>query len=119
MSEILIVDDEALVLMMLADVLEDEGYEVTTALNGQIAWETVQERRPHLIVTDFMMPAMTGLEPALAVRGHPDLSSLPIILVSGAQAHIARDYPGLFRAVLEKPYRHDVLLAEIARHLGG
>ncbi|WP_323810764.1 response regulator [Sphingobium baderi] len=117
MAHILVVDDEFLLAMMLADILQDEGYEVETASNGRAALDAVQSRRPDLVITDFMMPAMTGLEFAEAVRADDALSDLPIILVSGAQGAIARERPELFQAVFDKPYRNQTILDEIAKYL--
>jgi CheY-like chemotaxis protein len=68
------------------------------------------KKRPDLVITDFMMPLMTGLELAQALRDDGELSSIPIILVSGAQASIGRSHPDMFNAVLDKPYDETRLL---------
>jgi len=113
MALILVVDDEYLVAIMLADVLEDEGFEVVTASNGQLALDAIEVRRPDLVVTDFMMPAMTGLELAEALRADAETAQVPILLVSGAQGGIARSRPDLFDAVLDKPYQTNAMIAQI------
>lgn len=118
MAPILLVDDESLLLMLLTDILEDEGYEVETASNGDAALAFVRQFRPSLIITDFMMPVMTGLDLAEAVRAEANVSHVPIILVSGAQADIGRSHPHLFQAVIDKPYENAILLAEVRRLLG-
>lgn len=117
MAYILVADDEFLLAMILSDVLEDEGYEVATVSNGEAALSSVYKRRPDLVITDFMMPAMTGLEFAEAIRSDKTLASLPIILVSGAQGAIARQRPELFQAVLDKPYRINHMLEIVEQHL--
>lgn len=117
MALVLVVDDEFLLATMLADILEDEGYEVETASNGQLALAAVQKRKPDVVITDFMMPTMTGLEFAEAVRADESLSDLPIILVSGAQGAIARERPQLFQAVFDKPYANRNILEEVERHV--
>lgn len=117
MPHILVVDDEFLLAIMLTDILEDEGYEVDTVSNGEAALAAVRKRRPDLVVTDFMMPMMTGLEFAEAVRADAALANLPIILVSGAQGNIARERPELFQAVFDKPYRNSAILEAIANHV--
>ncbi|MNT97302.1 Transcriptional regulatory protein AfsQ1 [compost metagenome] len=61
---------------------------VVTASNGQKGLEVLDRERPALIITDFMMPVMDGLECAEAVSAPPSTNHLPIILMSGAQAHI-------------------------------
>lgn len=117
MAHILVVDDEFLLAMMLADILEDEGYEVETASNGQAALSAVQARRPDLVITDFMMPVMTGLEFAEAIRADGALSDLPIILVSGAQGAIARERPEMFQAVFDKPYHNHRIIEAVSRYV--
>lgn len=118
MTKILVVDDEFLVSDMLAFLLEDEGYEVERAYHGRMALEAIERGPVSLVITDFMMPLMTGLELAQAMKERPDLSDLPIILVSGAQGSIARAHRDLFAAVFDKPFRNDVLLAKVQELVG-
>jgi len=115
---IVVIDDEYLLAMFLADILEDEGHEVVLAHNGQFGLERIREQRPALVITDFMMPLMTGLELAEAVKADDSISEIPIILVSGAQGYIARERPDLFQAVLDKPFHHDDMLREVRNLLG-
>lgn len=117
MAYILVVDDEFLLAMMLTDILEDEGYEVDTVSNGEAALAAVRKKRPDVVVTDFMMPLMTGLEFAEAVRADAAFADLPIILVSGAQGYIARERPELFQAVFDKPYSNAAILDAVATHV--
>ncbi|MFD1912989.1 response regulator [Halodurantibacterium flavum] len=106
MAVIIVADDEFLLAQMLADLLEDEGYEVHTAQNGARALELVRSHQPALLITDFMMPVMTGLELATHLRDDPLFETLPILLVSGAQGALAREREDLFDRVLDKPYNH-------------
>lgn len=110
MALIIVADDEVLLADLLIMLLEDEGHEVRPAQNGAEAFTLMQERRPDLLITDFMMPAMTGLELANAVRGDERLSDVPVLLVSGAQGAIARTRPELFDVVIDKPYKVKDLL---------
>lgn len=117
MADILVVDDEFLLAVLLADALEEEGHTVQIAANGQSALVEISRRRPELIITDFMMPIMTGLELAQVIRADLYVRDIPIILVSGAQGALAREHPDLFDAVFDKPYRQDLLMEEVARLL--
>jgi CheY-like chemotaxis protein len=117
MNSILVVDDELLVAEMLAELLQDEGYAVTTAAHGKHALERVRQQHPDLIVTDFMMPLMNGLELAQTLRADPATAGIPIVLVSGGQGQIARQHPEAFDIVLNKPCEVDHLLAAIRRLL--
>jgi CheY-like chemotaxis protein len=115
MALIVVADDEFMLATLLADILEDEGHEVEIASHGVEALEQIHVRRPALLITDFMMPLMTGLELAQAIRADEDLFDLPIILISGAQAAIARQYSALFFAVMDKPYERAALI-EVVTH---
>ena len=118
MTTVLVVDDEFLIADILGLALEDEGYMVVHASNGKKALEVLARERAGLIITDFMMPAMNGLELALAIKSRPETAALPVILMSGAQSHIARDHPELFAAIFDKPFNIDDLIATVARLVG-
>jgi CheY-like chemotaxis protein len=117
MALIVVADDEHLLAAMLADILEDEGHEVVTASHGQDALERIRARRPALVITDFMMPLMTGLELARAIKADQEIADLPIILTSGAQGAIGRQHAEHFAAVLDKPFKNEELLAVVNRVL--
>lgn len=104
MAMIVLAEDEFLIAEMMADFLRDAGHEVRTAAHGRGALKLVRDLRPDVLITDYMMPLMTGVELAEVIRSDPDLAGLPIILVSGAQAHLARGRSELFSVILEKPY---------------
>ena len=115
MPLIVIAEDEFLIADVLVMMLEDAGYEVASTPHGKAALALVREKSPSLVITDFMMPLMTGLELAQAMRSDTDLARIPIILVSGAQGSIGRAYPDMFDAVLDKPYNEKKLLKTVAR----
>ena len=83
MPLIVVAEDEFLIADVLVMMLEDAGYEVATAAHGKAALVLVKEKRPALVITDFMMPLMTGLELAQAIRADITLSATPIILTAG------------------------------------
>jgi DNA-binding response OmpR family regulator len=105
MTTILVVDDEFLIADVLAFALEDEGFMVVRASNGRKGLDVFARDRPDLVITDFMMPVMNGLEFARAIRERSDGATLPVILMSGAQAEIARRNGDLFAAIFDKPFR--------------
>jgi len=116
--KIVLAEDEFLIADMLVVTLEEAGYEVHDAPHGGAALKLIREQLPDLVITDFMMPLMTGLELAKAIRGDACLQQIPIVLVSGAQGAIARERADLFDAVLDKPYPMDQLLAVIGKLCG-
>jgi len=111
---IVVVDDEVVLTIILADALEEEGHEVVTASHGREALELIRRDRPDLVITDFMMPHMTGLELAQAVHSEHALADLPMILASGAQGAIGRERGDQFTFVLDKPYLMTDMLAAVS-----
>lgn len=116
MNTILIVDDEYLIADILGFALEDEGFLVEKASNGLKALEALKEKRVQLVITDYMMPLLDGKELVRSMREDPDLSDLPVILMSGAQAN--QGDPKLFAAVFDKPFDMDGMIAKVRELLG-
>jgi PAS domain S-box-containing protein len=108
---ILVVDDDALVGMGTAAMLEDLGHVVLEASSGRAALETLKDNPEiDLIITDHAMPGMTGADLAKAVRA--ERPALPIILATGYAELPNGEDPGLPR--LAKPFRQEDLIAAIA-----
>ena len=80
-ARILLVDDNKLGLVARKTVLEEQGYRVTTAQDGQEAFERLVRDRFDLVITDYKMPKMNGLELITKIRGRQ--MEMPIILISG------------------------------------
>lgn len=113
MSTILVVDDEYLIANILGLLLEDEGFDVVKVGNGELALEALQRTRFELVITDYMMPRLNGKELAMKIRENSQLQLLPVILISGAQAHEGWDSPELFAAVFDKPFDIPTLIAKV------
>ena len=82
MKAVLIVDDEFDARRTIELLFELEGYEVTTAQNGEVALEKIAERKPQVILTDWMMPVMDGYELCARVRANPETTNIPIIMLT-------------------------------------
>ncbi|MGB9606733.1 MAG: response regulator, partial [Bryobacteraceae bacterium] len=78
---ILLVDDNKLGLSARKALLEEQGYRVTTAASGEAALELFRRARFDLVITDFKMPGMNGIELIRAIRA--ERPAVPIILISG------------------------------------
>jgi DNA-binding response OmpR family regulator len=121
-QSILIVDDEFGLAEMLREMLSDQGYHVTLAINGRLALEILAEETIDLVLTDMMMPVMDGEELAAAIRSDQHRRATPIIMMTSLPAAV-RKSNGLFDAVLRKPFSPDLLLetmdACLARGEGG
>ncbi len=83
-ARILVVDDDPCIRTALAEVLEDEGYQVACASNGAEALDQLQhdDDAPSLIVLDLMMPVMDGWAFRCAQRSDPRLSGIPVLVLS-------------------------------------
>jgi CheY-like chemotaxis protein len=84
MARILVVDDEPAILTILDEVLRDEGYEVVVADDGVTALQVLAQTGVDLIITDTMMPRVSGLEVIRSARARPDVLDIPVILMSAA-----------------------------------
>lgn len=113
MKTILIVDDEYLIANILSFALEDEGFLTVTAGSGREALEILDRERPDLIITDYMMPGMTGLEFADVVRNQHQGRDVPIMLMSGAQGYLGAGRPDLFTRIVDKPFEIDAMVSVI------
>lgn len=81
-SEVLVVDDDVDIRESLLELLELEGYSVRGAANGREALEQLRRRRASVILLDLMMPVMDGFEFRQEQLGDPELSEIPVVLVS-------------------------------------
>jgi CheY-like chemotaxis protein len=121
MKALLIVDDEFALVETLKDFLEDAGYRVETAGNGQEGLEAMKRSRPDLVLTDLMMPIMSGKEMISAMRGDPQLASIPVILMSAARRQIAmtpgEEFPE-FSVFLRKPFVLQALMDALINLIG-
>jgi DNA-binding response OmpR family regulator len=80
---ILVVEDEVDVSRYLTAALEDEGFTVEAAYDAKTGLDAILANRPALICLDLVMPGPTGLSLYREIREHPDLKTLPIVVVSG------------------------------------
>jgi CheY-like chemotaxis protein len=108
---VLVVDDDELVLMNTTAMLEDLGHKVLEASSGEQALRTMR-RAPaiQLVITDHLMPGMTGIQLIEALR--PDRPDVPVILATGFADLPVNVAPGVAR--LDKPFRQKDLARTIA-----
>lgn len=103
---VLVADDEVHIVEFLALLLEDEGCRVLRAFDGIRAWELSEAHRPDLIISDVMMPGMTGVDLAKRIRAARNGSSPRIVLMSAVAGMAA--LPGV--GFLLKPFDIDHIL---------
>lgn len=83
-DRVLVVDDEIPIVDLIAALLEEEGFRVLRAYDGQEAWERVVIERPALVISDVAMPRLDGFGLLHRLRGAPQLCDTPVILMSAA-----------------------------------
>jgi len=121
MARILIIDDDVQFLKMLRLMLEDAGYEVIEAENGEVGIHLFREARTDLIITDIFMPVKEGIETMLALkREYPDVR---IIAMSGGGRTSDFSYLEIMKGLgadraFAKPFERPELLAAIQELLG-
>jgi CheY-like chemotaxis protein len=84
----LVVDDSMLIRHAVCRFLEQRGFSVTSATNGMEAMQILSNVLPDLIVTDLMMPKMTGSELITAVKGDPRTAHIPLVVLAGRRSAI-------------------------------
>jgi len=81
-KKVLIVDDEIHIVHVVAIKLRNNGFEVISAQNGRDAFELACEQKPDVIVTDFQMPVMTGMEFVEKLRQQPTTKDIPVVMLT-------------------------------------
>ena len=81
-ARVLLVEDDPVILRLLEVNFELEGYEVLLAHDGAEGIELARTERPDLVISDIMMPNVSGIELVEALKGDGDTSGIPIILLS-------------------------------------
>ena len=113
---ILIVEDEAGIIQFLKQGLEEEGYKITTATDGLQGYELVEKEKFDLILLDWMLPKMTGLELCKAIRIKNTIT--PIIFLT-AKDTVQETIEGLKAGAndyIKKPFSFDELVERIKIH---
>jgi DNA-binding response OmpR family regulator len=91
---VLVVDDDPVILRLLEVNFEMEGFTVRMASDGQEGLDAAQAERPDIIVSDVMMPKLSGLQLVAGLKADPATASIPVILLS-AKAQAADIQAGL------------------------
>ena len=86
-TKIILVDDEPEILTLVRDYLSREGFTVLTAVNGNEGMELIEQEKPDLVLLDWMLPGMSGLEMCKHLR---ETSTIPIIMLTAKSEEIDR-----------------------------
>ena len=115
MPLILVVEDEAALATMLRYNLEREGYRVAEASDGQEALASIADEPPDLVLLDWMLPSLSGIEVCRQIRRRPETSQLPVIMLTarGEDRDAVRALDIGADDYITKPFNLDSLLARI------
>jgi PAS domain S-box-containing protein len=117
-GRILIVDDDRKILDLLLDLLQLEGYEVATAVDGSEAIDLALSFNPDIVVSDVVMPQVSGLELCRRLKEDPRSAYVPVLLISGLATSDDANIEGLHAGAddyLDLPFRNEELLVKVAR----
>ncbi len=114
-KKVLVVDDEIHIVHVAAIKLRNNGYEVVTATNGAEAFELACSEKPDIIVTDFQMPVMTGLELVEKIRQNEETKDIPVILLTARSFAVSEEQQEDLQisGCLSKPFSPKELLENI------
>ncbi len=116
MSHVLIVDDEPDIATVLAEILEDEGFDVRVAHDGRQGLEFMMQKRPDLLLTDLMMPRMDGHALIREMQNREALRDVPIVVMSAGM--IDKSLITIDVRFVPKPFAIDQILSAVQEMLG-
>ncbi len=120
MKKIMVIDDEPFILMMLEDKLTAAGYQVITRRDGTDAIEVVKKEQPDLIILDWMMPRISGIDVCKRLKEDIDTAYIPVFMLT-AKGQAADERIGLQCGIaryITKPFSPKGLIAEIEEFFG-
>jgi len=114
-KKILVVDDEIHIIHVVAIKLRNNDYEVVTAENGLEGYETACREKPDLVVTDYQMPMMSGIEMVEKLRANKDTAEIPVIMLTARSFAIENEQRQQLQIAefLSKPFSPKELLMSI------
>lgn len=118
-ASILIADDEPNIVLSLEFVLEEEGYRVRVARDGQEALDALAAELPDLLLLDVMLPRVSGFEVCERIRANPRWRDLRVVMLSakGREVEVRKGLALGADAYVTKPFAINDLLAEVAGQL--
>jgi DNA-binding response OmpR family regulator/DNA-binding CsgD family transcriptional regulator len=116
---VLIVDDAPDNLSLLHDALDEAGYTVLVATNGESALQRAAQAQPDIVLLDAMMPGMDGFEVARRLKAQPETAHIPIVFMTGLTEteHVVAAFQAGGVDYVTKPIRPREVLARIVAHM--
>jgi chemosensory pili system protein ChpA (sensor histidine kinase/response regulator) len=116
-TRVLVVDDALSVRRSMEQLLQDAGYEVTSANDGYLALDSLRDNPPAIVLTDLEMPNLNGLDLTKRIRELPQFMGLPVIMITSRSGDKHRDLATEMGVdlYLTKPYLDAHLLEHVRR----
>ncbi len=116
-KHVLIAEDEPHIVESLSFILSREGFDVTSAADGEAAFQSLSENCPDLMILDVMLPKMNGFDVLRQVRAHPRLHALPVIMLTAkGQAQDRRTAESIGAdAFITKPFSNKDVVESVRR----
>jgi chemotaxis protein histidine kinase CheA/ActR/RegA family two-component response regulator len=116
-TRVLVVDDALSVRRSMEQLLQDAGYEVTSANDGFLALDSMRDKPPAIVLTDLEMPHLNGLDLTKRIREVPSFMSMPVIMITSRATDKHRDlaHEAGVDLYLTKPYTDATLLEHVRR----
>ena len=118
-AKVLIADDEPNIVLSLEFLLQNSGYVVQTAVDGDEALRRIAEFQPDLILLDIMLPRKNGFEVCEAIRSNPHWNDLKVVMLTakGRESEVSKGYALGADAYVTKPFATRDLLTSVQRLL--
>jgi DNA-binding response OmpR family regulator len=119
-ARIVYTDDDLELTRLVKNWLEEDGYEVIVANDGEEGLETILVEQPDMVILDVMMPGLNGWQITKYLRSKPDWNDTPILMLTGIGSSLNEMTSPLYGANdhLDKPFDLDDLSAKVAELLG-
>ena len=120
-KRILVADDEAYILHVVSMKLKNAGFDVITAVDGEEALELCTVEKPDLLITDYQMPYLSGLELCKELRARDETRSIPAVMLTarGFDIEPGEMIDAGIAAVFAKPFSPREVLAAVCNLLNG
>ncbi len=86
MKKILIIEDESALQKTLGEMLSQQGYEILSALNGEIGLKLAQSKKPDLILLDLILPKIHGFDVLKKIKDNPETREIPVIVLTNLES---------------------------------
>lgn len=119
MSRILVVDDAAFMRMRLAGILQENGYQVLEAANGQEAVDRYFAEQPDLVLMDITMPVMDGITAIENIRSRDPDARVIVCSAMGQQSMVIRAVKAGAKDFIVKPFQPERVMEAVGKVLAG